>query len=77
MAGEWMSAAVFPDSSLLTWFAALHPRGNKSSQSAETGFLRFCFHERKNDSKAGRLSCHCMRVVWILVSDYGKVKLVK
>lgn len=40
-----MSAAVFPDSSLLNWFAsaALHPRGNKSSQSAETGFWGFAF----------------------------------
>lgn len=76
LAGEWMSAAVFPDLPLLNQLAALHPGGNKSSQSVETGFLRFCFYERKNDSKAG-LSCHCMRVVLISVSDCSKVKLVK
>lgn len=71
-----MSAAVFPDSSLLNRFASatLHPRGNKSSKSAETGFLRFCLYGRKNDSKALRLSCHCMSAVRIWVCDCSKVK---
>lgn len=65
LAGEWMSAAVFPDSSLLMPLCI--QEGIKAASQRKQGFEVLLLWE-ENDSKAGRLYCHCMSVEWVSVT---------